>query len=130
MVNWLIAGAVLAVLAPFLAAAVSGWARRRLRRVLGWALRARLCGRLRHRDRVQTMGMLLSHDHGHVIVLGGARRDVEPGLRHGETGRGGGPVGPARADSRPRAGRKPSAQEVWQSRIGFALDLQLAARRR
>jgi hypothetical protein len=74
LINWWLAAAVLAVLLPFLAAAFSGRAKRRLRRVLGWGRAGWLLGRLRHRDRVQTMGMLLSS------VTGTSSSSVEKGV--------------------------------------------------
>ena len=117
MVSWWLAAAALAVLLPFLAAAFSGRAKRRLRRVLGWG---RLWGRLRHRDRVQTMGMLLSS------VTGTSSSSVEKGVTWN----------PDYTDAKPgeevarwvlprgfkaTAGEKAMAQEVWQSRVGFSL---------
>lgn len=124
MVNLLLAGAVLLVLAPFIAAALSARVRRRLRRVGNWTLRRlgaeQLWGRLRHRDRVQTMGMLLSS------ITGTSSSSVERGVIWN----------PDYADAKPgevvarwklprgfkgTGGEKSLAQEVWQSRIGFQL---------
>ena len=119
LINWWLTAATLAVLAPFLAAAFSGRARRLLRRAASRVL-GRLWGRLRHRDRVQTMGMLLS------TVTGTSSSSVEAGItwNPGYT-----TAKPGEEVARwvlPRglkatAGEKTSAQEVWQSRIGFAL---------
>jgi hypothetical protein len=113
LINWALAAAVLAVLAPVLAAAFSGRARR-------WLRRGRLLGRLRHRDRVQTMGMLLSS------ITGTSSSSVEAGVTWNP---GYSTAKPGEEVARwvlPRgfkaaAGEKALAQEVWQSRVGFSL---------
>jgi hypothetical protein len=120
LVSWLLAAAVLAVLLPFLAAAFSGRARRRLRRVLSWARAGWLLGRLRHRDRVQTMGMLLS------TVTGTSSSSVEKGVTWNPDYSNAKPGEEVARWVLPRgfkatSGEKSLAQEVWQSRIGFQL---------
>jgi len=124
MVNLLLAGAVLLVLAPFIAAALSVRARRRLRRTARWALRQLraegLWDRLRHRDRVQTMGMLLA------TITGTSSSSVESGVTWNQDYTTAKPGEEVARWVLPRGfkatgGEKSSAQEVWQSRIGFAL---------
>lgn len=120
LINWWLAAAVLVVLAPFLAATFSGRARRGLRRVPGWVRAGRLWGRLRHRERVQTMGMLLSS------ITGTSSSSVEKGVTWN----------PDYTDAKPgeevarwvlprgfkaTSGEKALAQEVWQSRVGLSL---------
>ena len=116
LVNWLLAAAVLAVLAPLLAAAFSGRAKRRLRRVLS----GRLLGRLRHRGRVQTMGMLLA------TVTGTSSSSVEAGVTWNPDYAAAEPGDEVARWVLPRgfkatSGEKSLAQEVWQSRVGFGL---------
>ena len=117
MVNWVLAAAVLAVLAPFIAAGLSGGARCRLRRVLHRVPWAR---RLRHRGRVQTMGMLLS------TVTGTSSSSVEAGVTWNPDYTNAKPGDEVARWVLPRgfratAGEKAAAAEVWQSRIGFSL---------
>ena len=111
---------MLAVLAPFIAAAFSGRARRVLRRVLPAGVPGRLWGRLRHRDRVQTMGMLLS------TITGTSSSSVEAGVTWNPDYATAKPGDEVARWVLPRgfkatSGEKTLAQEVWQSRIGFAL---------
>ena len=120
MVNWVLAAAVLAVLVPFAAAAFSGRVKRRLRRVLGWARAGRLWGRFRHRDRVQTMGMLLSS------ITGTSSSSVEAGVTWNPDYATAKPGDEIARWVLPRgfkatSGEKALAQEVWQSRVGFSL---------
>jgi hypothetical protein len=117
LITWQLSAAVLAVLAPFLAAAFSGRARRALRRA---ASRAPGWLRWRHRNRVQTMGMLLAS------VTGTAASQVESGITWNPDYANAKPGDEVARWVLPRglkatAGEKSSAQEVWQSRIGFAL---------
>jgi hypothetical protein len=113
LVNWWVAAAVLAVLVPLLAAAFSGRVRCLLRR-------GRLWGRLRHRDRVQTMGMLLS------TITGTSASSVEAGVTWCPDYASAEPGDEVVRWVLPRGfkatgGEKSAAQEVWQSRIGFQL---------
>jgi hypothetical protein len=113
LVNWWVAAAVLAVLVPLLAAAFSGRVRRLLRR-------GRLWGRLRHRDRVQTMGMLLS------TITGTSASSVEAGVTWRPDYATAEPGDEVVRWVLPRGfkatgGEKKLAEEVWQSRVGFAL---------
>ena len=139
------AALVLAVLAGCLAVRRARWARRLLRRACGWALKRlraawdkrmperlrteharHLLGRRpgwlrwRHRNRVQTMGMLLS------TVTGTSSSSVESGITWNPDYTTAKPGEEVARWVLPRglkatAGEKTSAQEVWQSRIGFAL---------
>ena len=120
LIDWWLAAAVLAFLGPFLAAAFSGRAKRRLRRILGWAHVGRLWGRMRHRDRVQTMGMLLSS------ITGTSSSSVEAGVTWNPDYTNAKPGEEVARWVLPRgfkatAGEKAMAAEVWQSRIGFSL---------
>jgi len=119
LVNWWLAAAVLAVLAPFLAAAFSGRVRRLLRRAAS-RVPGRLWGRLRHRDRVQTMGMLLASITGTAASAAESGITWNPGYATAEPGdevarwvlpRGFKALGKEKA----------LAEEVWQSRVGFQL---------
>lgn len=120
LINWVLAAAVLAVAAPFIAAALSTRARRQLRRAVTWLPAGRLWMRLRHRGRVQTMGMLLSS------ITGTSSSSVESGVTwnpHYATAEPGDEV--ARwvlpRGFKATAGEKAQVQEVWQSRTGFEL---------
>ena len=146
MVNLVIAGAVLGGLAAVLVAWRAGWARRWLRSGLGWVLgwlraawdrrvperfrteRVRLLWRWlpcwlrtpRHRNRVQTMGMLLA------TVTGTSSSSVERGVTWNPDYSTAKPGEEVARWVLPRGfkatgGEKSSAQEVWQSRIGLSL---------
>ena len=97
MVNLLLAGAVLLVLAPFVAAAVSVRARRRLRRAGNWTLKrlrgGAVVGAVAAPGPGADDGDAPRHDHGHVGVLGGVWRYMEPGLPGHGAGRRGGQLG-------------------------------------
>lgn len=143
LINWLLAAVVLAALGPFIAAGVSRSARMRMRRAVkhvagrasgrvctAWdkrvppALRSeravQLWRRLRHRDRVQTMGMLLSS------ITGTSSSSVEAGVTWNPDYSNAKPGDEVARWVLPRgfkatAGEKALAQEVWLSRIGFDL---------
>ena len=145
LIAWVPSAIVLGVLAVCWFLRRAAWARRLLRRGAGRALKG-LCGawdgrasdrlrterasqawehrpawlRWRHRNRVQTMGMLLA------TVTGTSSSSVQRGVTWN----------PEYADAKPgeevarwvlprgfkaTGGEKSSAQEVWQSRIGFGL---------
>jgi len=134
LIDLKVTGAILAALAVLLIARRAAWARRAVRRAMGWLLKPlrtdraqRALNRLplwlrtpRHRNRVQTMGMLLAS------VTGTAASTTEAGIRWA----------PDYADTEPGehvarwilprgfkalAGEKKLAEDVWKSRVGLDL---------
>jgi hypothetical protein len=144
LIDLTVAGAVLASLAVLLIARRAAWVRRLVRRALGWTatrlrtawdkraperLRTDHLGRLwarlplwlrspRHRNRVQTMGMLLGTVTGAAastaeagIELNADYAATEPGERVGRW------ILPR--GFKALAGEKKAAEDVWKSRIGL-----------